>query len=103
MSLNVVPGTIIESIDGEPIAADADPARYLNRKADRRTLLVIRDGDEHRELVVPTYSISKIAAETMVRFGAREWGIPAIIASWLLGKPCILKADSIGTLAYRSA
>lgn len=36
-------------------------------------------GDSHRS-VLPTYSISKIAAETMVRFGARQWNIPATIA-----------------------
>jgi len=36
-------------------------------------------GDNHRYLF-PTYSISKIAAETVVRFAAREFGIPATIA-----------------------
>lgn len=36
-------------------------------------------GDNHRVLF-PTYSISKIAAETMVRFVARELGIAAVIA-----------------------
>jgi UDP-glucuronate 4-epimerase len=36
-------------------------------------------GDSHRT-ILPTYSISKIAAEVMVRFGARQWGIPATIA-----------------------
>jgi UDP-glucuronate 4-epimerase len=36
-------------------------------------------GDNHRTLL-PTYSICKIAAETMVRFCARQWNIPAIIA-----------------------
>ena len=36
-------------------------------------------GDNHRAMF-PTYSISKIAAETMVRFCARRLGVPAIIA-----------------------
>ncbi len=36
-------------------------------------------GDNHRHMF-PTYSISKIAAESMVRFTARQFGIPAIIA-----------------------
>jgi nucleoside-diphosphate-sugar epimerase len=36
-------------------------------------------GDNHR-VMFPTYSIAKIAAETMVRFGARQWNVPAIIA-----------------------
>ena len=35
-------------------------------------------GDNHR-MLFPTYSISKIAAEAMVRFGARQWGIPSVI------------------------
>ena len=35
-------------------------------------------GDNHRAML-PTYSICKIAAETVVRFAAREWQIPAVI------------------------
>lgn len=36
-------------------------------------------GDNHRSMF-PTYSISKIAAESVVRYAARQFGIPAIIA-----------------------
>lgn len=36
-------------------------------------------GDNHRPML-PTYSLCKIAAETVVRFAAREWGIPTVIA-----------------------
>jgi nucleoside-diphosphate-sugar epimerase len=36
-------------------------------------------GDNHR-LLMPTYSICKIAAETMARFGARQWQLPTTIA-----------------------
>lgn len=36
-------------------------------------------GDNHRTLM-PTYSISKIAAETMARYGARQWELPTVIA-----------------------
>jgi nucleoside-diphosphate-sugar epimerase len=36
-------------------------------------------GDNHR-LLFPTYSISKIAAETVVRFAARQWQLPTSIA-----------------------
>ncbi|MCG8669013.1 MAG: NAD(P)-dependent oxidoreductase, partial [Pseudomonadales bacterium] len=36
-------------------------------------------GDNHRALM-PTYSICKIAAESMVRFGARQWNLPSTIA-----------------------
>jgi nucleoside-diphosphate-sugar epimerase len=36
-------------------------------------------GDNHRVLM-PTYSITKIAAEAMARSGARQWGLPTTIA-----------------------
>lgn len=36
-------------------------------------------GDNHRALF-PTYSLSKIAAESVVRFAAREFGLPTTIA-----------------------
>lgn len=36
-------------------------------------------GDNHR-VMLPTYSICKIAAETMARFAARQWNIPTTIA-----------------------
>lgn len=36
-------------------------------------------GDNHRT-IFPTYSICKIAAESMVKFGARQWNIPTTIA-----------------------
>jgi C-terminal processing protease CtpA/Prc len=50
--LDVTPGTIIEAIDGEPISADVDFARLLNRKADRNVLLTLRDGQGTRDIVV---------------------------------------------------
>ena len=36
-------------------------------------------GDNHRA-IFPTYSICKIAAESMVKFAARQWNIPTTIA-----------------------
>jgi nucleoside-diphosphate-sugar epimerase len=36
-------------------------------------------GDNHR-VMFPSYSIAKIAAETVVRFSAREFGVPTTIA-----------------------
>ena len=36
-------------------------------------------GDNHR-VIMETYSISKIAAETVVRLGARQWDLPVTIA-----------------------
>lgn len=37
-------------------------------------------GDNHREYFLPTYSISKIAAEAAVRHGARRYQLPTTIA-----------------------
>lgn len=37
-------------------------------------------GDNHREYFLPTYSISKIAAEAAVRHGARRFNLPSTIA-----------------------
>lgn len=54
--MNIRPGMIIQSIDGETVAADSDPARYLNRKAGKKTLLVVEDGNEEREVVVTPVS-----------------------------------------------
>lgn len=50
--MNVTPGTIIEMIDGETIAADRDLAEYLNRKAGKNVLLGLLNGTTRRELVV---------------------------------------------------
>ena len=36
-------------------------------------------GDNHR-VMMPTYSIAKISAEAVVRFGARQWNLPTTIA-----------------------
>jgi UDP-glucuronate 4-epimerase len=36
-------------------------------------------GDNHR-VMFPTYSITKIAAEAIVRYGARQWNLPTTIA-----------------------
>jgi Tol biopolymer transport system component/C-terminal processing protease CtpA/Prc len=50
--MNVKPGMIIESIDGEPITPDTDFARYLNRKAGKNTLVTLTDGTTKKELIV---------------------------------------------------
>lgn len=41
-------------------------------------------GDHHR-VMMPTYSLAKIAAEAVVRFAARQWNLPTTIAR--LGVP----------------
>ncbi len=47
-----------------------------------------REGDplgDHHRVMMPTYSLAKIAAEAVVRFGARQWQLPTTIAR--LGVP----------------
>jgi C-terminal processing protease CtpA/Prc len=50
--ITIAPGQIIEAIDGETIAADQDPARFLNRKAGKKVLLTVLDGARRTEVVV---------------------------------------------------
>jgi C-terminal processing protease CtpA/Prc len=54
--VKIKPGMIIESIDGEPIAADKDIAVYLNRKAGKKVLLVVAEGDKKSDVVVKPMS-----------------------------------------------
>jgi len=41
--MDIEPGAVIEAIDGESLTQDVDPARLLNRKADRNVLIHVRD------------------------------------------------------------
>ncbi|HVW61896.1 MAG TPA: S41 family peptidase [Puia sp.] len=50
--LGIVPGTIIEAVDGEPVSPDRDLAGYLNHKAGKNTTLTIRNGGDRRTIVV---------------------------------------------------
>jgi Tol biopolymer transport system component/C-terminal processing protease CtpA/Prc len=50
--ITVKPGMIIEAVDGETIAADKDASQYLNRKAGKKTLLHVADGDKTFDVVV---------------------------------------------------
>jgi nucleoside-diphosphate-sugar epimerase len=48
----------------------------------------VREGDplgDHHRVMMPTYSLCKIAAEAVVRFCARQWNVPTTIAR--LGVP----------------
>jgi tricorn protease len=54
--LNITPGTVIEAIDGEALAADRDLAQYLNRKAGKNTLLTVVEGTNRRDVIVKPVS-----------------------------------------------
>jgi Tol biopolymer transport system component/C-terminal processing protease CtpA/Prc len=55
----VKPGMVIEAIDGETIAADKDPAQYLNRKAGKKTLLLVADGERRFDVVVKPITLAE--------------------------------------------
>jgi len=54
-------------------------AVYAHRGPDQPAAEGDALGDNHRAMM-PTYSISKIAAETVARFAARQWRLPTLIA-----------------------
>lgn len=57
--LGIEPGMVIEAIDGEAVGPDVDPARLLNRKAERNVHLRVRDeGGDVRDVVVQPVSLS---------------------------------------------
>ncbi|KPM33144.1 Putative peptidase/protease family protein [Croceitalea dokdonensis DOKDO 023] len=59
-ALNIKAGSIIEKINGEPILANTDPAKYLNRLAGTFTLLEVRDPktQKRQQLRVKPISLS---------------------------------------------
>jgi Tol biopolymer transport system component/C-terminal processing protease CtpA/Prc len=75
--MNLKPGMIIESIDGETLTAAKDYTQYLNRKAGKNTLLVIFDpsANSRRELTVKPVSLgeeSNLLYKRWVRRNAEE-------------------------------
>jgi len=56
---NIKPGMIITAIDGEEITADKDLAQFLNRKANKNTLVAINDGDTKKELIIKPISLGE--------------------------------------------
>ena len=59
--MNLKPGMIIESVDGESITSDKDYAPLLNRKAGKNVLLTVLDpsNNSRRELVVKPISLGE--------------------------------------------
>jgi tricorn protease len=60
-NLDVEVGMIIEEINGQPITADRDVASFLNRKADKFTLLTILDPEteERRQITIKPISLGQ--------------------------------------------
>jgi Tol biopolymer transport system component/C-terminal processing protease CtpA/Prc len=57
--MNVKPGMIIESVDGQAIAPDKDIAQFLNRKAGKPVLLVVADGDKKTDVVAKPITLAE--------------------------------------------
>jgi tricorn protease len=57
--LTVRPGTIIESVNGDTIAADRDVAQLLNRQAGKNVLLTLLDGTTRREVVTKPVTLAE--------------------------------------------
>jgi Tol biopolymer transport system component/C-terminal processing protease CtpA/Prc len=54
--VDIAPGTVLEAVDGETIAADKGLEHYLNRKAGKATLLALSHGGKTRLVTVKPVS-----------------------------------------------
>lgn len=70
--IKIQPGMILVSIDGEEIPADRDLAPYLNRKAGKRVLLGIKDGEKTFEVVVKPVSLGDESDLLYIRYILRN-------------------------------
>jgi len=74
--LEIQPGAVIEAIDGEEVTPEVDPARLLNRKAERNVHLRVRHpGGEVRAVVVRPVSLAeenRLRYERWVEANRRE-------------------------------
>lgn len=98
--MGVRPGMILRSIDGEEIASGTDPAAYLNRKAGKRTLVVVADGDDARELVVTPISPSEEGRLLYARWVRRNREEVDRLSGGTLG---YIHVPGMSDGAYRSA
>ena len=76
-SLDIKAGMIIQKIDGETISANRDMASYLNRKADKFTLIEITDADgkNAKQLTVKPVSLGAergLLYDRFVRINEKE-------------------------------
>jgi tricorn protease len=98
--LNVVPGMVIEAIDGEPIAADKDLDRYLNRKAGQNTLLVVANETGKREIAVKPVSAREESGLLYRRWVLRNQEEVDRLSGGRLG---YIHVPGMSDSAYRSA
>jgi Tol biopolymer transport system component/C-terminal processing protease CtpA/Prc len=103
--LNVGPGTVIEAIDGETIAADKDIERYLNRKAGQNVLLTLpgigsAPATATRSVVVKPVSLRDESALLYRRWVLRNQAEVERLSGGRLG---YIHIPGMSDSAYRSA
>lgn len=93
--MDIVPGTIIEAVDGEAVTPDKDIERYLNRKAGQNVLLTVS---------VPGPAAAKVAAQVRREITVKpvspreESGL--LYRRWVLRNQAEVEKLSGGRLGY---
>ena len=98
--MDIRPGMIVEAIDGEPVAGDKDLSQYLNRKAGKRVLLSVADGDKKREVVVKPITSAEEARLLYTRWVRRNQDEVDRLSNGQLG---YIHVPGMNDGAYRSA
>ena len=70
--MNVVPGTVIDAVDGVPITPATDIASLLNRKAGQNVLLAVTAAGAQREIVVKPVTAAEEGRLMYVRWVKRN-------------------------------
>ena len=96
----VKPGMVVEAIDGQTIAADKDPTQYLNRKAGKKMLLLVADGERHFDVVVKPITLGEENRLLYTRFVRRNEEEVDRLSQGQLG---YIHVPGMNDSAYRSA
>ncbi len=97
---DIRPGMVLEAVDGETITAEKDLPRYLNRKAGKRILLRLADGDKKRELSVKPISLEEERALLYRRWVRRNQEETERLSQGRLG---YIHVPGMNDSAYRTA
>jgi len=98
--MNVRPGAVIVSIDGDSVTPVEDISRLLNRKAGRNVLVAIREGSTLREVVtkpIPLAEEGRLLYARWVRANQRE------VDSLSQGRLGYVHVPGMNDGAYRTA
>ncbi len=98
--IKIKPGMIIEAVDGETIAADKDLAQFLNRKAGKKTLLLVADGEKKTEITVKPITLAEENRLLYTRWVRRNQDEVDRLSNGQLG---YIHVPGMNDGAYRSA